>query len=157
MFPPLISYSVLHLLRRWHRASSRPPGPSLAGGSQDRGACWPLNKMKSECIHRDRCGPHLPPQLKLKAFQGRRKRSCTASDLNIKTYSSNVKPTKRKVSKRLSSPHQPERRAKRCALMCLCRTCLSRTRTGRGPCFPSALPFGYAVVSQAPPVHNTSH
>lgn len=37
-------------------------------------------------------------------------------------------------------------------LMCACvrRMCLSHTRTGRGPCFPSALPFGYTVVSQTP-------
>lgn len=33
----------------------------------------------------------------------------------------------------------------------MCQTCLSRTRTGRGPCFPFALPFGYTVVSQPPP------
>lgn len=39
-----------------------------------------------------------------------------------------------------------------CVLMCACvrRMCLSHTRTGRGPCFPSALPFGYTVVSQTP-------
>lgn len=42
-------------------------------------------------------------------------------------------------------------------LICVCRTCLSRPRTGRGPCFPSALPFGYAVVPPPSPPPPSMH
>lgn len=81
---------------------------------------------------------------------------------DIKTHPSNTKrkPTKhgkREVSKRNLAPLQISLKGERggmCVnvLMCACvrRMCLSHTRTGRGPCFPSALPFGYTVVSQTP-------
>lgn len=81
---------------------------------------------------------------------------------DIKTHPSNTKrkPTKhgkREVSKRNLAPLQISLKGERggmCVnvLMCACvrRMCLSHTRIGRGPCFPSALPFGYTVVSQTP-------
>lgn len=71
--------------------------------------------------------------------------------------------TKKKVSKKELGcpPDQPERTTKRHVLICVCWTCLSHTRTGRGPCFPSALPFSYTVVFQpippAPPPPHTTH
>ena len=38
----------------------------------------------------------------------------------------------------------------------MCRTCLSRTRTGRGPCFLSALPL-VTLLYPPPPTHTHTH
>lgn len=68
--------------------------------------------------------------------------------------------TQKKVSKKELGcpPDQPERTTKRHVLICVCWTCLSHTRTGRGPCFPSSLPFSYTDVFQPiPPHHHIQH